>query len=93
MNIYAPRLVVLSPPPVAQVILLVHTRTDVELSMAFAFTTWVRVLEGLLAMIASASATLTMSKVGGYESLSEDPLEIVVVKSSTNVSCFCFPEW
>lgn len=52
-----------------------------------AFTPWLRVLGGLLAVKASASTTrLTMTKVGGYESLSEDPFEIVVVKPSTNVS-------
>ena len=54
------------------------------------FTPWLRVLGGLLAARASASTStlLTMTKVGGYESLSEDPLEIVVVKPSTNVSYY-----
>ena len=46
-----------------------------------------RVLGGL-ATIASARATLTMTKVGGYANPNEGegPLEIVVVKPSTNVS-------
>lgn len=50
-------------------------------------TSSLRLIAGLaMAMVASASAALTMSKVGGYTSVAEDPLEIVVVKASTNVS-------
>lgn len=54
-----------------------------------AFTTSLRVLGGLAA-VASARATLTMSKVGGYaDPDSEGPLEIIAVKPSTNVSYTC----
>lgn len=56
-------------------------------SMASTTTTSLKLLGGL-AMIASASSTLTMSKVGGYASVIDGPLEIVVVKPSTNVSYF-----
>ena len=52
--------------------------------MALTTTTSLKVLGGAVAL-ASARATLTMSKVGGYKSMSENPLEIVVVKPSTKV--------
>lgn len=53
-------------------------------------TSSLRVLGGLAA-IATTRATLTMTKVGGYASRNEGegPLEIVVVKPSTNVSALC----
>lgn len=82
-----------APPPA-----LVHIYIRLLLPRVYRYlksmtlTTWLRAIGGiLLAMSACSSATLlTMAKVGGFESLSEDAFEIVVVKPSTNVSYYFF---
>lgn len=61
-------------------------QTNMAFTTATSTTTSLRVLVGAVALMTSARAALTMTKAGGYESLSENPFEVVVVKSSTNVS-------
>ena len=55
-------------------------------------TTSLKVVGGL-AVMASARGTLTMIKVGGYESTNGGSLEIVAVKPSTDVSYFKSYTW
>lgn len=50
--------------------------------------TSVKVFAGAVALMVSVRASLTMTKAGGYESLSDSPFEVVVVKPSTNVSYY-----
>lgn len=47
-----------------------------------------RAAASLAMLVVSASAALTMEKVGGYDNSDNDdePLEVVAVKASTNVS-------
>lgn len=52
------------------------------------FKSTLRVVVGLAILVVSASAALTMEKVGGYDNSDneDEPLEVVAIKASTNVS-------
>ena len=57
------------------------------ISSDMAFKNYLRVVASLAMLAVSASAAPTMEKVGGYKNADDDAiLEVVAVKSSTNVS-------